>query len=227
MIVSIATPIKPTLFHTKFWSSSKPAYVLKGLGLTGKGGPIEIATITEQQLKEDPILTKLNPQKRLPFFYDPTKDLKLNESGGMIEYLLETYDTTNKLWPSPGEPTRAEFLKLLHFGPATAYHIGVPILFHYMAPEGTEATPVKVLEEKKKQWHEVVAPTYEQALDQFGGPFLLGDKWTAVDVVAGYDLMTISFAGCGKEMLDAHPKVNSYLEKISQCPLFKELYSAD
>ena len=163
MIVPLTSPLKPTLYHMKFWSSSKPAYVLKALGLTDpEGGPISIVNVTEQQLKNDPVLTRLNPQKRLPFFYDPDQDLKLNESGGMMEYLLETYDPTNKLWPAPGEPTRAEYLKLLHFGAATGYHIGVPILFHSMPPEGMEATPLKVVETKKKEWHEIVAPTYEQ-----------------------------------------------------------------
>ena len=226
MIQAITMPVKPTLFHTQFWSSSRPAYLLMCLGLSGKDGPVDITTISEEQLKTDPVLTQLNPQKRLPFFYDPNKDLKLNESGGMVQYLLETYDTTGKLWPfSPADPTRAEFLKLIHFGPGTAYHIAVPILFHYMAPKGMEATSVKELEAKKKDFHTIMAPTYEQALDKFGGPFLLGETFTAADIVCGYDLMTIGFAGCGKELLGAHPKVQAYLDHISQCPIYKELYS--
>ena len=161
----------------------------------------------------------------LPFFFDPARDLKLNESSGLIEYLLETYDKEHKLWPAPGDPTRAEFLKLLHFGPATAYHIGIPIFFYYMAEDGTEKTSEKVLETKKKEWHNICATTYEQALDKYGGPFLLGEKYTAADVVTGYDLMTLSFTGCGSEMLDAHPKVKQYFEKIQECPIFKELYT--
>ena len=225
MIHPITMPMKPTLFHTQFWSSSRPAYLLKCLGLTGKDGPIAIAPISEEQLKNDPVLTKLNPQKRLPFYYDPDKDLKLNESGGMVQYLLETYDTTHKFWPAPGDPTRAEFLKLIHFGPATAYHVVVPIFFHYMSPKGMEPTSVKELEAKKKEFHEVVAPTYEQALDKFGGPFLLGETFTAADIVCIYDIMTVSFSGCAKELLGAHPKVQAYLDHISQCPIYKELYS--
>jgi glutathione S-transferase len=215
MITPLANPIKPTLYHAQFWSSSKPAYILKCLGLTGPTGPISIVDINEHQLKGDAVLTKLNPQRRLPFFYDPDQDLKLNESGGMVEYLLETYDKSNKLWPAPGEPTRPEYLKLLHFGAATGYGISVALMFP--KPE-TEAT-------KKKEWHEIVAPTYEQALDKYGGPFLLGDKFTAADIVAGYDLVTIAFARSGNELLEAHPKVKAYYEHIGQCPIHKELYS--
>ena len=226
MITPIAMPVKPTLFHTQFWSSSRPAYLLKCLGLTGKDGPVTITNITGEQLKTDPILTQLNPQRRLPFFYDPDKDLKLNESGGLVQYLLETYDPTGKLWPfDPSDPTRPEFLKLIHFGPGTAYHIAVPILFHYMPPEGMEPTSKKELETKQKEFHTIMAPTYEQALEKFGGPFLLGETFTAADIVCGYDLMTIGFSGCGKELLGAHPAVQAYLEHISQCPIYKELYT--
>ena len=118
--MKLAQPIQATLFHTQYWSSSRPLAVLLELGLTKEsGGPIDVVTISEKDLKSDPWLVKTNPQKRLPFFYDPASDLKLNESGGMVQYLLETYDTQNKLWPAIGDPTRAEFLKLVHFGPAT------------------------------------------------------------------------------------------------------------
>jgi glutathione S-transferase len=229
MVAVIPNPItNPTLFHNQFWSSSRPAAVLMELGLTScLGGPVDIVHISEEQLKTDPTLTALNPQKRLPFFYDPSADLKLNESGGLVQYLLEKYDPNHKLWPAPNDPTRAEFLKLVHFGPATAYHVAVPILFHFMPPKGMDPTPLKELETKKKEWHTVVAPTLEQALDKYGGPYLLGDKFSAADLVCGYDLMTISFTGNAAvaELLGPHPKVKAYLDIISKRDVYKKLYS--
>lgn len=227
-MVKLSQPVQPTLFHNQFWSSSRPAAVLMELGLTKEsGGPIEIATISEKELKSDPWLIKSNPQKRLPFFYDPTNELSLNESGGMVQYLLETYDTQNKLWPAMNDPTRPEFLKLLHFGPATAYHVAVPIFFRFMAPEGDPLrTSDKDFEAKKKDWHKFVAPTLEQALDKYGGPFLLGDQFSAADIVCGYDLMTLSFTECAKELFEPHPKVKSYLDKISKREVYKKLYTS-
>jgi glutathione S-transferase len=229
--MKISTPIKPTLFHNQFWSSSKPAYVLKALGLVdGKeSSKVTIQTINEKQLKEDPVLTTLNPQCRLPFFYDPIADLRLNESSGLIEYLLETYDMEHQLWPAPGDPTRAEFLKLVAFGPGTAYHICVPILFAFMEPSDPSLkTSPEMLEKKKQEWHKIVAPTYEYALTKYGGPFLLGEKFTAADIVTGYDLMTVSFAeGCdgGPKLIQQHPQIQKYFDHICQCPIYKELYS--
>mmetsp|Transcript_8099 Transcript_8099/g.17111 ORF Transcript_8099/g.17111 Transcript_8099/m.17111 type:complete len:262 (+) Transcript_8099:987-1772(+) len=225
--MKLSQPALPTLYHTQFWSSSRPLAVLEELGLTKEaGGPIDVITITEKELKSDPWLVANNPQKRLPFFYDPYNDLKLNESGGLVQYLLETYDTQNKLWPAINDPTRPEFLKLLHFGPASAYHVGVPILFRYGVAEDS---PLRTSEEnyraKINDFHNFVAPTLQQALGRHGGPFLLGDKFSAADIVCGYDLMTISFTKCAKELLEPFPQVKDYLDRISQRSVYQKLYT--
>ena len=223
--MKLTQPIQATLFHNKWWSSSRPAYVILELGLNKEaGGPIDITDISEKELKGDPWLVKNNPQKRLPFFYDPSGDLKLNESGGLVQYLLETYDTESKLSPAIGHPTRPEFLKLMHFGPASAYHAIVPIFLHQ--EEGPMKSPDEAFEAGKKDWHNFVAPTFEQALDKYGGPFLLGDTFSAADIVCGYDLMMLSFTQCSKELLEPHPKIQAYLETISKREAYQKLYAA-
>jgi glutathione S-transferase len=192
------------------------------------------------------VLTKLNPQRRLPFFYDPTEELSLNESGALVEYLLETYDTDHQLHPSPKTSTsssttttsstttstdkqkRAEHLKLLHFGPATVYHNTVPMLFPKDgAKDGSNKQAAKEYNDKKREWHEIVAPTLEQALDKFGGPFLLGDKFTAVDAVLSYDIMTAKTTSCAKELFDSHPKVEAYHKRLCVRPSYKEIFAPD
>lgn len=232
---TIELPTKPTLFHALNFSSSRPLCVLMELGIVrgrpkdsasepslkkskseSKSPAVEIVEVSYDQLKNDPCLAKLNPQKRLPFFFDPAKDLKLNESGGLVEYLLETYDPEHTLHPAPGTDTRAEFLRLLHFGPATAYHIGVHLLF-----------PGKDLEEKKKQWHEVVAPTLEQALEKYGGPYLLGKAFSAADAVIGYDMVTVAAAECGDELFAAHPSLKEYHELLKTRPSYADIYSTE
>ncbi|KAL7563951.1 hypothetical protein ACA910_017566 [Epithemia clementina (nom. ined.)] len=165
------------------------------------------------------MLTELNPHKRLPFFFDPTTGLKLHESGALVEYFLETYDPKHTLHPAPGDPTRPEFLKLLHFGPASAYHVAVHLLF--------PPSDAKELEAKKRQWHDVVVPTYEQALDQHGGPFLLGDKLTAADIILSYDLVAASAAQCAKELFEPHPKLQAYHDLVSALPFYKAVYPSE
>lgn len=222
----LTAPTKPTLYHTQYFSSSRAAAILIELGLVGTpDSPIEIVEITVAQLKSDPVLTQLNPQRRLPFFRDPAADLNLTESGGLAQYLLETYDTAHKLHPEVGDKTRADFLQLMHFGPATCYHIAVPIMFK-RPPAGLEAFETKddVFEQKKKEWHDFIVPTLEQALDKFGGPYLLGPKMTAADLVVGYDVMTAAFAGA-PALLDDHPKIKAYSETISKLDSYAKLYT--
>lgn len=236
-VESLAVPTKPTLFHCKHFSSSRPLFVLLELGLvpldfadkkegesaTKKqktdGSPdIQVELVTWDQLKKDPILTQLNPQARLPFWYDPTTSppLCLNESGGLVQYLLETYDTQQTLSPTVGDPRRAEFLKLLHFGPASGYHITVHLLF-----PGTD------LEEKKKQWHAVVVATLEQALAQWKGPYLLGADFSAADASLAYELVTAEAAACHDELFQAHPALQAYHKVLKGRPAYQAVFPTE
>jgi glutathione S-transferase len=44
----------------------------------------------------------INPNGRLPAIYDPNTDLTLWESGAIIEYLVDRYDTSRKISFEPG-----------------------------------------------------------------------------------------------------------------------------
>ena len=239
MTTSLSTPTKPTLYHAPNFSSCRPLGVLVELGVvaypsntgdslagnkrkadddedTSPGALVQVENVSWDQLKNDPVLTELNPQKRLPFFHDPSSSLSLTESGGMVQYLLEKYDEKHTLYPAPGDETRADFLKLLHFGPATAYHVAVHLLF----PPSVE----KVFDQKKQEWHNVVVPTYEEALTKYGGPYLLGKTLTAADIVLAYDLVTASAAKCASELFEPHPKLKAYRDMISELSFFKVVY---
>lgn len=221
----LSAPTRPTLYHIQFWSSSRPLAVLLKLGAAGRpGAPVDVVTITAAQLKTDPAIVSVNPQRRLPLFVDPGRGLALCESGAIAEHILETYDTEHSLYPRAGEKTRADFLQLLHFGPASAYHVCVPILFHGSPPMEELRTADDKLQSCKKQWHEIVAPTVEAALEKFGGPYLLGPELSAADLVLSYDVMTVSFAGV-PELLADHPKVKAYLDVMSKNEVYAKIYT--
>ncbi|KAH9908272.1 glutathione transferase [Xylariomycetidae sp. FL2044] len=70
----------------------KVIYVLEELQI-----PYEIKRIQMQDVKKEP-LTLLNPNGRVPVIEDPNNsDLVLWESGAILTYLVERYDTDNRI----------------------------------------------------------------------------------------------------------------------------------
>ena len=69
----------------------KVAIVLEELGL-----PHEVIPIPLSDVKK-PDYVAINPNGRIPAIHDPNTDLTLWESGAIIEYLIERYDTKHKL----------------------------------------------------------------------------------------------------------------------------------
>lgn len=60
------------------------------------GIPYEIKPVRFDEVKKEPFVS-LNPNGRMPAIEDPNTDIVLWESGAIIEYLVETYDTDHKL----------------------------------------------------------------------------------------------------------------------------------
>lgn len=58
--------------------------------------PYDLEDIQFDQLKK-PDFLKINPNGRMPAIHDPNNDFTLWESGAIIEYLTEKYDTENKI----------------------------------------------------------------------------------------------------------------------------------
>lgn len=48
-------------------------------------------------IKQEPFLSTINPNGRLPAIHDPNTDLTLWESGAILQYLVDTYDKDNKI----------------------------------------------------------------------------------------------------------------------------------
>ncbi|RYP63031.1 hypothetical protein DL770_009475 [Monosporascus sp. CRB-9-2] len=58
--------------------------------------PYEIKRVGMAEVKREPYMS-LNPNGRVPTIEDPNTGIVLWESGAIIEYLIETYDTTSTL----------------------------------------------------------------------------------------------------------------------------------
>ncbi|KAK3332752.1 glutathione S-transferase [Cercophora scortea] len=90
-----------TLQPIKVWGRIGPnppkvAILLEELSL-----PYEIVDVAFSEVKS-PEYVAVNPNGRLPAIHDPNTNLTLWESGAILEYLIERYDTQHKLSFAPG-----------------------------------------------------------------------------------------------------------------------------
>lgn len=70
---------------------SKVLVILEELGL-----PYETSWVELEDLKKEPF-ESVNPNGRVPAIIDPNEDITLFESGAIVAYLIEKYDTEKKL----------------------------------------------------------------------------------------------------------------------------------
>jgi glutathione S-transferase len=69
----------------------KVVWIIEELGL-----PYEIESFSFEVVKQKPYID-INPNGRVPAIQDPNSNLTLWESGAIIQYLIEQYDTSHKL----------------------------------------------------------------------------------------------------------------------------------
>jgi len=104
------TALKPiTLYGASSANPPKVAIILKELEL-----PHEIIPTPITEVKA-PSFLKINPNGRLPAITDPNTGITLWESGAIIEYLVERYDTDHKISFAPGTKESWEAKQWLYF----------------------------------------------------------------------------------------------------------------
>ncbi|KAF2503083.1 glutathione S-transferase [Lophium mytilinum] len=118
------------------------------------------------QIKKQPFIS-INPNGRVPAIEDPNTGVTLFESGAIIQYLVDTYDNTNKL----AYTTSPE--KYL-IGP----YFGQSAWFQYLHPEKNLTSAIDRYNNEIKRLVGVI----DQHLKDTGAQYLVGDKCTYADL---------------------------------------------
>lgn len=88
----------------------KTIFILEELEL-----PYAIKWISYKDIKSEPYVS-INPNGRLPVMVDPNTEVSLFESGAIVEYLTESYDTESKISYNAGAAPHKWLLRSwLHF----------------------------------------------------------------------------------------------------------------
>jgi glutathione S-transferase len=145
-------------------------------------------------------------------------DVVMFESGAIVEYLLERYGR-GRLAPPPGSRERAPFLQWLHFAESTAFPpLGILVWLTLYRPDaGAHATLIDDTRARAAAGLDVV----ERQLART--PYLVGDDFTAADIMMGFTLVAARLLG---PLDDRYPALNAYLARLESRPAFQKAIAA-
>jgi glutathione S-transferase len=152
----------------------------------------------------------MNPVGKVPVMTDG--DLRMFESGAMVQYLLDRYGG-GRLQPEPGTADHAAYLQWSWFAEATFARPLGEIVNHRRVFQAGDQSPAAIEEMQARAWLCVAA--LEEALS--GQDPLVGDAFTAADLMMGYTLMLMENLAPG----ELPPNVAAYLSRLAARDGFK------
>lgn len=194
------------LYHAPQSRSGRARWLLEELGV-----PYETVTmgLRDGSLKTAEYLKK-HPHGAVPALEDD--GLAMFESAAICLYLADKY-ADRKLAPPVGSRERAPYYQWVVYTMAT---LEPPVLQVFMntvqLPEAERSA--KVAEEGRKRFKEVAA-VLSRALE--GKQYLLGDHFTAADVMVGSTIGWASFMG----LLEGFPVLQQYVQRLMERPAYQ------
>lgn len=209
----------PTLYHVPRTISSPIYQILLHLNLSHA---IQVETLTFADLKTDAHLTR-NPMGTSPAFTDEHEGIAIWESGAVLSYILQVYDSAYELHPNPQSCSKSELAKFLHlqqFIIATVYPFVASLFIHTLKPE--EEQDEIYIQAAKEKFITLLAPTLLTFLHdkEDDGPFFFS-KISAIDYLIAKPLNNAKDLG----LLDSFPELRNLLERIQTFPSFAVAYN--
>ncbi|KAL2166289.1 hypothetical protein VTG60DRAFT_2973 [Thermothelomyces hinnuleus] len=194
----------------------KVVIILEELGL-----PHEIEAVPYGDVKKPEYLA-INPNGRLPSIRDPNAGLTLWESGAILEYLVDKYDTDHKL-SFPAGSNEAYLAKQWLFFQTTGQgpYYGQAAWFTKYHHEKLPSAIDRYVNEIKRvtaviEGHLARQKEEHGAKEGFDGPWLVGNKLSYVDIafVPWQVIAKRLFGETGQYNEDDYPLVKEWLGKL-------------
>ncbi|MGY8667899.1 glutathione S-transferase family protein [Bradyrhizobium sp. UFLA05-109] len=186
-----------------YWSPRSRSFSALWL-MEETGLPYErVLTDISTGAQKAPEYLKINPMGKVPALVDG--DAALGEAAAICAYVADRYPET-KLAPVPTDPRRARYLQWLFFGPACIEPGLIQIFTKLEVPTSTAA------------WGSAtqVFDVLDAALAK--GPWILGDEFTAADIVIGSGL---NFAVRMFKLVPPRPSFDAYIARCVARPAFQ------
>lgn len=196
------------LCHSPRTRSVRIYWLLEELGIPFELVPIEF----NPAALKSPEYLKVNPLGKVPSIQDGS--LTMIESGAIVEYILEKYGK-GRLAPAPGSAARPAFLQWVHFAEATAMPPLALIAQHTLFKPEAERLPAVVADARNNA--AAVLGVLEQNLA--GKQYLLGNEFSAADIMMGYALLLMKWFGV---LSDQYPNATNYLARLERRPALQK-----
>jgi glutathione S-transferase len=194
------------IYHVPGTRSIRVVWLCEELGLAYQRVPVDFSP----EYRASAEWRRLNPVGKVPAMTDG--DLTLFESGAMVEHILDRYGE-GRLRPTPGTAAHARYLQWSWFAEATfARPLGE--IVNHRREFGDDSSP-RILDEMRGR-----ARLCLTALDDaLGGQhYLVGDEFTAADIMMGYSVFLAQWVKAMKE--GEFPNVIAYYDRLRARPAF-------
>jgi glutathione S-transferase len=192
-----------------FWAARTRAFravwMLEEAGCAYERVPIDIASGGKGNAE----FLEVNPMAKVPALRDG--EVMLAESGAICAYIADRYPAAG-LAPAIGDPRRGRYLHWLFFAGNCIEPAYSQKFTNLQLPEGTAG------------WgsFDRVMNVLEAALAR--GPWILGDRFTAADVMLGADL----FYGVERfKLISGKPAIEAYVTRCLGRPAHKRALAID
>lgn len=187
------------------------------------GDDFEVETLALYQGQQyQPENLQRNPNHAVPVLELSLADgsvFTMIESGAMVALLADLYPARALAPPASGEFTsqRADYLQMLHFGASWVDMVLWQLRLHrdlFRPGERDERTIERYMEKFRSE----IEPQLIARLD--GGPYILGDAFSAVDCVMGHNVIWARLYG-----LCADDCFSGYLNRLAGRPAFEAAFA--
>lgn len=208
-----------TVHHLNNSRSQRVLWLLEELGL-------DYTVIRYQRDRQSmlapPELSKIHPLGKSPVVVDG--DETLAESGAILEYLVERYDTAHAFAPSPGTSERLRYRYWMHYAEGSAMPpMLLSLVFSRLkqAPMPFFAKPVAA-RIADKAMAGFVGPQLKLHLDYMENElgkaqWFAGNNFSAADIQMSFPLE----AAAARAGLEGRPRMRAFLERIHARPAYQ------
>jgi len=200
-----AMATKPLLYHSPQSRSTSVRWMLEEIG---EPYDLHVLNLTKGEHKA-PAFLAINPMGKVPALQH--NGATVTESAAIIAYLADAFSSAG-LAPAIGDPQRGSYLRWMFFGPSC------------LEP----AVSDRSLKREAGPASRVGYGSYDATVEALAGalavgPYILGERFSAADVVIGNNVRWMSMW----KLMPDRPEFSSYVARLLERPALKRQMALD